>query len=156
MVKDGGRYFLFYSGGPSGPANGADFVRYQIGLALSGDGVRFEKTGKPLLPLGVRDDFHATPTLLRDPDGALRKEDGLWHMIYCGNRADDVEHAVSGDGISWKKANSEPLYRRAYAPSVVRTGGKFRMYYVAKPGSDGNGPRSRGRFILPWERICTA
>ena len=80
IVKQGGRYFLFYSGGPSGPGNGGDFVRYQIGLALSSDGESWRKTAKPLLPLGQRDDFHATPAVLRNPDGTLRREGGKWHM----------------------------------------------------------------------------
>jgi len=130
VVKEGGRYYLFYSGGPLGPRNGGELVRYQLGLALSADGEHWKKTGKPLLPLGERDNFHVTPTLLRDPDGSLRKQDGRWHMIYCGNRENDIEYATSLDGLQWVKDNRSPVYRRAYAPSLVQAGPELRMYYI--------------------------
>jgi len=135
IVKDGGRYFLFYAGGPLGPGNGGDFVRYQLGLALSNDGETWRKTGTPLLPLGERDNFHVTPALLRNAGGTLRKEGGLWHMVYCGNREDDVEYATSPDGLRWTKDRRSPVYRRAYAPNLVWTAGEVRMYYIHKPAA---------------------
>jgi predicted GH43/DUF377 family glycosyl hydrolase len=144
IVKENGRYFLFYSGGPFGPANAADFVKYRIGLALSNDGETWRKTGQPLLPLGVRDDFHATPALLRNPDGTLHKPGGLWHMAFCGNRADDVELATSPDGLRWTKDSRSPIFRRAYSPNLLRVGNEFRMYYIHKPGLGGGDRR-------PWE-----
>lgn len=134
IAKHEGRYFLFYSGGPVGPLTGDQYLRYQIGLALSDDGTHFTKTGKPLLPLGQRDNFHVTPALLRDEKGnLLLGEDGLWHMVFSGNRADDVEHATSPDGITWTKDPRNPIYRRAYAPNLVRAGDELRMYYIHKP-----------------------
>lgn len=144
IAREGGRYFLFYAGGPSGPANGGGFVRYQIGLALSQDGKHWHKHGKPLMPLGERDNFHVTPALLRSPDGSLLKERGLWQMAFCGNRADDVYHATSPDGIHWKKHAESPIYRHAYAPNLVKVGHELRMYYVRKPGID-------KRLPEPWE-----
>src|SRR5262245_37982276 len=68
IVKHDGTYYLYYAGGPSGPQTGEEFINYQLGLATSTDGIHFRKTGEPLLPLGSRDNFHATPTLLRDAD----------------------------------------------------------------------------------------
>src|SRR6187551_179026 len=75
LIKDGAKYFMFYCGGPAGPKTGEELVRYQIGLALSDDGETWTKTGQPLMPLGERDNFHATPSLLRDPAGNLLKID---------------------------------------------------------------------------------
>lgn len=149
IVKDGGKYFLFYAGGPSGPSNGGEFVRYQLGLALSDDGETWTKTGKPLLPLGERDDFHATPSLLRNPAGELLKIDGVWHMVYCGNRADDIEHATSRDGMTWEKDPRSPIFKSAYSPHIVQVDGELRMYYVAKTSlTDGKN--------IPWEvRLAT-
>lgn len=144
IVKDGGKYFLFHAGGPSGPVNGGDFVKYQLGLALSDDGETFTKTGKPLLPLGERDDFHATPALLREPGGALLKRDGVWHMVFCGNRADDIEHATSRDGLTWEKDPRSPIYKSAYSPNLVQTDRELRMYYIHKP-------RQPDGKIGPWE-----
>ena len=144
IVKDGSKYFLFYSGGPAGPRSGEDHVRYQIGLARSDDGVKFTKLGRPLLKLGERDNFHATPALLRDGEGTLVKTEGMWHMVFCGNRADDVEHATSRDGIDWEKDSRSPIYRRAYAPNLVQVGDEIRMYFIHKP------PRKDWQAV-PWE-----
>ncbi len=144
IARDGGKYFLFYCGGPSGPKTGGELVRYQLGLALSDDGESWTKTGSPLLPLGDRDNFHATPALLRDADGSLLKSGGLWHMVYCGNRADDVEHATSRDGMNWEKDARNPIFKAAYAPNLVEVGGELRMYYISKPKRVGGKP-------VPWE-----
>ncbi len=144
IAKDGGKYFLFYAGGPSGPRNGGELVRYQIGLALSADGETWTKTGKPLLPLGERDNFHATPSLLRNPAGDLLKINGVWHMVFCGNRADDVELATSRDGLNWEKDSRSPIFKSAYAPNLVQVEGELRMYYISKP------PRADGKPV-PWE-----
>lgn len=130
LTKDGGRYFMFYAGGPRDPGG---FVKYQLGLALSEDGETWTKTGAPLLPLGERDDFHATPSLLRDAKGDLMKIDGIWHMVYCGNRADDIEHATSRDGLTWEKDPRSPVFKAAYAPNLIHTGSELRMYYISKP-----------------------
>ncbi|HTM52108.1 MAG TPA: hypothetical protein VL285_25610 [Bryobacteraceae bacterium] len=144
IVKDGSQYYLFYAGGPLGPRNGGDLIKYQLGLALSSDGESWKKTGKPLLALGERDNFHVTPTLLRNPDGSLRKQNGRWHMVYCGNREDDVEYATSPNGIDWTKDNRSPIYRRAYAPNLVQAGSELRMYYIRKPD-----PQKAEKW--PWE-----
>jgi predicted GH43/DUF377 family glycosyl hydrolase/poly(3-hydroxybutyrate) depolymerase len=134
VIKHDGRYYLYYCGGPSGPKSDEDFINYQIGLATSDDGVHFKKHGKPLLPLGERDNFHCTPTLLRDAEGnLLRDDDGTWHMVYCGNRADDIEHATSRDGVHWEKDPRSPIFRSAYAPSLVKVGDEYRLYYTHKP-----------------------
>ncbi len=136
-VKWNDQYYLFYSGGPSGPANGGDFVNYQLGLARSIDGSHWLKTGAPLLTLGTRDDFHATPALLRDASANLLLSGNLWHMVFCGNRADDVEHATSPDGLVWTKDAQNPIYHSAYAPHLLSTGSQLRLYYVHKPATGG-------------------
>jgi sucrose-6-phosphate hydrolase SacC (GH32 family) len=145
IVKEGGQYYLFYAGGPSGPRNGGELVRYQLGLALSKDGETFKKTGRPLLPLGDRDNFHVTPALLRNPAGNLLKKDGKWQMVYCGNREDDIEYATSPDGLRWTKESASPIYRKAYAPNLIALDGEIRMYYIHKPVSAAGAPR------IPWE-----
>lgn len=144
VVKDGGKYFMYYAGGPSGPGNGKDFVGYQLGLALSDDGETWTKTGKPLLPHGEQDDFHATPALLRDPSGNLLKIDGVWHMLYCGNRADYIDHATSRDGLTWEKDPRNPIYKTGYAPHIVQVDGEVRLYFIAKP-------RPIDGKRVPWE-----
>jgi hypothetical protein len=144
VAKEGGRYYLFYSGGPLGPRNGGKLVRYQLGVALSEDGEIWKKTAAPLLPLGERDNFHVTPALLRNSAGAVHRQDDLWHMIYCGNREHDVEHATSPDGLRWTKDHRNPIYQRAYAPTLVWTGSELRMYFIHDP--EGSNAEKR-----PWE-----
>jgi hypothetical protein len=130
-VKHAGKYRLYYSAGPHGPEKGTDYTDYQIGLAVSDDGLHFEKhPPNPLIPLGQRDNFHAKPTILRDAEGQLLLEGGLWKMWFNGNRANDVEYATSGDGITWRKHEGNPVFRDAYAPTVIRDGDRYRMWYT--------------------------
>jgi predicted GH43/DUF377 family glycosyl hydrolase len=96
------------------------------------------------MPLGERDNFHATPSLLRDAAGNLLKIDGVWHMVFCGNRADDVEHATSRDGMKWEKDPRSPIFKSAYAPNLVQMDGELRMYYIRKP-------KNKDGKAVPWE-----
>ena len=137
-VKVKGRYYLYYSGGPYGEedtdpsteGSGRAYTEYQLGMATSDDGVHFRKTGKPIFPLTERCNFHATPALLRRPNTGLLKEDGLWHMVFDGNRRNDVEHATSPDGLDWTLDPKNPIYRGAYAPCLLKVRGEYRMYHV--------------------------
>lgn len=130
-VKHGGRYRLYYSGGPNGPGKGTDYTDYQIGVAVSDRGLHFKKhPANPLIPLGERDNFHAKPAILRDAHGGLLLEDGLWRMWFNGNRANDVEYATSEDGINWRKYTDNPVFRDAYAPTVIKDGQRYRMWYT--------------------------
>ncbi len=144
IIKEGGKYYLFYGGGPSGPKTKEDYVNYQLGLALSDDGETWTKRGKPLLPLGERDNFHTTPALLRTPTGELQKRAGLWQMVYCGNRADDIEHATSPDGLNWTKDSRSPIFSAAYSPTLLQVGDEIWMYCIHKP------PSVNGRTVS-WE-----
>ncbi|MBE7557591.1 hypothetical protein HS125_01025 [bacterium] len=138
VVKVKGRYYMFYSGGPQGDpdlapdteGSGRQYVNYQLGLALSDDGVHFHKTGGPIFPLTERANFHAAPALLRKPNTELHKENGLWHLVFNGNRRNDVEHATSPDGLTWALDARNPIYRDAYAPCLLKVGGEYRMYHV--------------------------
>ncbi len=144
VVKEGGKYFMYYAGGPMVRDAEGHMARYQLSLALSDDGEKWKKTGKPLLPLGARDNFHVSPALLRDPEGHLLKRDGVWHMVYCANRADDIDLAHSRDGLVWQKDPRSPVYKKAYAPALLAVDGELRMYYTAKPVA------ANGR-ARPWE-----
>ena len=124
-VKVGGRYYLYYSGGPN-----PEYTKHQIGLALSDDGAHFDKVAEPLFPLTERTNFHATPALLRRPSTRLLKEGGLWHMVFCGNRGNDLEHATSRDGLTWTLDERNPIYQGTYAPSLVKVGDEYRLYHV--------------------------
>ncbi|MBE7557592.1 hypothetical protein HS125_01030 [bacterium] len=128
-VKENGRYFLYYSGGPTGPDDGG-YVNHQLGIALSDDGAHFQKTGKPIFPLTSRMNFQCTPAVLRTPDTRLLKVNGLWHMIFCANRRNEVFHATSPDGLDWTLDERNPIFPNAYAPCLLKVGNEYRMYYT--------------------------
>ena len=90
------------------------------------------KHGEPLMQLGAIDNFHATPTLLRGENNEVIKEDGLYMMLFTGNRNDSIYRATSVDGIAWHK-NSTVLFV-GYAPNVLRgPDGQLWLYSIEKP-----------------------
>lgn len=124
-----GQYWMFYSGGPCGPPD-HQYVRYQLSLAISQDGVNFKKLGIPIFPLGKRDDFHTCIALLRSSEGNLLLEDGLWKAWFNGNRANDLELATSIDGIHWQKHPASPVTTNSYSPTIIKDNGLYRMWYT--------------------------
>ena len=83
-----------------------------VGLAISDDGVSWERVGPVLLP-GTAGEYDARAAV--SPDVFL-DGDGTWHMFYAGGRdhPDDPDgrwvilHATSPDGIHWR-ADPEPV-----------------------------------------------
>lgn len=160
VAQIGTSWHMYYAGGPS---TSPQYLRYQLGLATAptANGP-WTKHGQPLLPLGVEDNFHCTPTLLRDEHNAVVREGGQLHMLFAGNRnreslsnprwhttalgltygasiacsrSESMYHAVSTDGIKWTM-DPKPVYR-GYAPSVLRgPDGQLWLYYINtwKPG----------------------
>jgi len=128
-VYHNGEYWIFYSGGPCGPPED-QYIKYQLSLAKSSDGIKFEKIGKPILPLGERDNFHTCMAVLRNSDGTLLLEDGLWKAWYNGNRENDLELVTSVDGIHWEKHPASPVTTAAYSPTIIKDGKLYRMWYT--------------------------
>eukprot|EP00039_Didymoeca_costata_P009315 m.122989 g.122989 ORF g.122989 m.122989 type:complete len:358 (-) comp14440_c0_seq1:14-1087(-) len=134
------KWQMLYAGGPqTTPA----YLNYQLGMAeastVDGPWTRY---GKPLLPLGVEDNFHCTPTLLRGVNNEILIEDGRYHMIFCGNRQDDIYHATSSDGKHWEKDPVGTIFR-GYSPSILRINGTLWLYSIAKPNVTGKVPSWR-------------
>ena len=130
MIADhADQYWMFYSGGPCGPPD-HQYIKYQLSLATSRDGISFDKHGHPILPLSERDNFHTCMTLLRDAEGKLLLEDGIWKAWFNGNRENDLELATSVDGVHWEKHPASPVNTGAYSPTVIRDDGLYRMWYT--------------------------
>lgn len=129
VIYHDSQYWLFYSGGPCGPPE-HQYVKYQISLAISQDGISFQKIGHPIFPLGTRDNFHTCPVILRNADGTLLLEDGVWRTWFNGNRQNDLELAESYDGIHWKKHSASPVTTDTYSPTVIKDGELYRMWYT--------------------------
>jgi predicted GH43/DUF377 family glycosyl hydrolase len=138
---DGTKYWMWYSG--------SDRTKSQTGLAISTDGIHWEKSNSnPVLsngPSGAWDENDAGC-------GAICKIDSLFYMMYLGT-GDGVEKttsigiAVSVDGISWNKSVSNPVMRPSKATSwedyrlgrgaLLFRDNKFHFWYCSQNYSSG-------------------
>lgn len=145
VVKEGDRYFLWYSGSQgfahdvSGKRGLPDERRYSLGLATSPDGKKFTKhAGGPVLTLEEEGRSILTPSVLRNTDGTPIREDGKLRMWFStatfGRRArpHSIQSAVSSDGIKWEQVTPD-LITRAYCPSVLKDDEGYQMWYT-EPG----------------------
>lgn len=132
-------------------------VETSIGLAVSNDGgLTFEKMGTgPVLSSSLNEPFLVG-------DGFVLKTGGIYHMWYIfGERwidtADEgparvykIAHAVSEDGVTWKKEGRKIIPDVFGAdecqalPSVVRYEGKFHMFFCYRQATDFRKNKERG------------
>ncbi|MBC8876604.1 MAG: hypothetical protein H8E44_44820 [Planctomycetes bacterium] len=123
---------LWYCGSP-----GAVHERvFRLGLAASSDGRSFVRhSDRPVYEFGDGKHSVLTPTLLRQPDGTTLREDGKLRMWFTStwfageSGLHTLHEATSEDGIRWSEP-SEALLENAYAPSVVKTGRCYQMWFV--------------------------
>ena len=129
VVLENGIYRLWY---PGSRGTVADRI-FRVGLATSSDGIRFDKADQnPVYSFGERKSI-VTPTVLRDTDAAPIRENGQLRMWFTSVDFRDGVHrlhdAVSSDGLEWSDP-SESLLENAYAPSVIKDGLIYRMWYT--------------------------
>jgi len=132
VAHDGDLFKLWYSG-----SRGAVHERvFRLGLATSGDGRSFERQGEqPVYEFGDGKHSILTPALLRRPDGTTLREDGrlrLWFSStwFAGESQPHTLHETSSeDGVRWSEP-SAPLMKDVYAPSVIRSGQLYRMWFT--------------------------
>jgi predicted GH43/DUF377 family glycosyl hydrolase len=143
VARDQDRFLLWYCGS-TGFAHDLSETRmpdervFKLGLAGSSDGRHFEKHDQN--PVFALDDGRLsvlTPTILRDGDGAVLREDGKIRMWFTsaalgGGRGHAIQQALSSDGAQWSPP-STLLLERAYAPSVIRSQSGYDMWYT-QPG----------------------
>lgn len=109
---------------------------YKIGLARSKDGIRFTKhEGNPVLAFGDGRRGLLTPNFLRNPDGSVLRENGKLVMYFTaadmpGDYKHVIHRATSDDGITWS-APSGPLIENAYAPTLMKEGSTYKMWFTA-------------------------
>lgn len=133
VIRRDGRYSLLYCGSRGAVADRV----FAMGLATSGDGREFDKhKGNPVLAF---EHSVLTPTVLRGTDGSAIVEGGrlrLWFAsadLTKGGRHQLFE-ASSSDGVRWSKP-SGPLLDDVYAPTILREGRHYRMWYTDVSGS---------------------
>lgn len=131
---------------------------WEIGLAISGDGGEtFTKYGEgPIMGTSFND-----PYLLAAPRSVFR-ENGVWHMLYGsgtgwlidGGKTESMylnRHAVSKDGIDWKKDDSycvSTVYEdeSQSACCTIKEGDTYHMFFPYRHSIDFRN-RERGYLI---------
>jgi len=130
VVFENDLYHLWYPGSRSSVADRV----FRLGLATSRDGIHFKKAGdNPIYDFGDGRTSVVTPTILRALDGTPIRENGKLRMWFTGVDFNDGLHtlhdALSGDGTNWS-APSPPQLENVYAPTVVKAGDGYRMWYT--------------------------
>lgn len=126
VARKHGIYFNFYSG--------FDGYTWHTGLALSPDGLQWERQGKVLSPgpAAWEGDYIAA-------NGSALLVDGEFFYWYQAGRTPRIGLARSGDGRTWRKLPRPVLdtgprgswdERAAADPYVIRAGGRFYLFYL--------------------------
>ncbi len=132
VIREGERYLLWYCG-----SRGAVKERvFQLGLATSDNGRDFTRhKNSPVFGFADGRRSMLTPTLLQSADGQALREDGKLRMWFSATDFQDksglhtLHEATSDDGITWS-APSAALLEHVYAPTIIRDGRHYRMWYV--------------------------
>lgn len=126
MLKDEGLYKMYYCGYRD------QYGIWNIGLAVSQDGISWEKYSSPVLTASAFEEQIGASTVI--------KKDGTYLMYYNyrksnGDRA--ICLATSSDGINWEKYAGNPILKADKSwegsaiavPSVIYENGQFKMIY---------------------------
>ena len=132
VLKVGDEFWMYYSGYREGEEDNAHVANYEIGLAISTNGIDFNRhpqsVAQPIIARNITnentDDRHA----LTSP--GVVYEEGKFYMIYAGwNVTDDwkgpnagirIMAATSDDGVNWEKVGT-PLIQPSevtYNPDI--------------------------------------
>lgn len=132
VIRDGDRFLLWYCG-----SRGKVSERvFRLGLSISNDGRVFAKhQSNPVYGFADSKRSVLTPTVLQSANGNPIRHDGRLRMWFSstdfknGNGLHTLHESTSSDGIDWTPP-SKPLLEHVYAPSVIRDGCRFRMWFV--------------------------
>jgi len=132
VVHEKGLYSLLY---PGSRGTVSDRV-FRLGLATSHDGIKFKKApGGPVFEFGDGITSVVTAVLLCQTDGTPIREDGKLRMWFTGAEltkrgGKHVLYEATGTALDrWGKP-SAPLLQNCYAPTVIKEGSKYRMWYT--------------------------
>jgi predicted GH43/DUF377 family glycosyl hydrolase len=130
--KEDGRYYLWYCGSRGTVAERV----FRLGLATSQDAMEFKKVaGGPVYEFGDGNTSVSTPSVLRETDGTLIRENGKLRMWFSGQELNkqggkSILYEVTGTAPDrWDKP-SPPLLQNCYAPTVIRDGTVYRVWYA--------------------------
>lgn len=140
--KWGGKYFLYYIAGKKWFLD-LDRVEpvYRIRMAISDDGINWQKIGRDLIPTKLEDDeCQASPDVIF--------LNGKYHMFFCyrystrykeRDRSYRIGYATSSDALNWKRADDQcgldisesgDDYNMVAYPHIFELDGKIYMFYL--------------------------
>jgi sucrose-6-phosphate hydrolase SacC (GH32 family) len=136
VLHDGENYKLWYAS--SVEVGQSDTL--QIGYATSPDGINWARHPEPVLSKGDPTDWDGK--WIESP--SVLKENNYYRMWYSGVSNEwrfGIGLATSSDGIHWDKFAENPVLSHGgdseidglgvYAPSVIKIGEKYWMFYTA-------------------------
>ena len=128
IIKENGMYKMYYSGAVEA------HKPWQIGLAISSDGINWEKYPNPVINSGDGWDYSIGAD-------AIVKRDSIYYLYYRGWQPPLTYQeglATSTDGINWTKYAGNPVLTPsenwegtgAYYTSVIFENKEFKMLYM--------------------------
>lgn len=131
VIFENGVYTMWYSGAAGSVADRVS----RLGIARSTDGIQFVKgVESPVHDFGDAKTSICTPCVLRNPDGSVLRMNGQLVMWFAAQNKsastgnNTLHSTVSADGITWSDP-SPPLLGNLYAPTVLKEGDTYRMWY---------------------------
>lgn len=177
VIRFRGKYWLYYS--TPTRQDGANLLEWVVGIAQSTDLVHWRKVGAMKPEHDYERRGFCAPFAM-----VLGDEVHLFYQTYGNGRLDAICHAVSSDGLTFRREPSNPIFRptgawnagRAIDAEVVPFGDRWLLYAATRdPGMKiqmlvgASAPRSGGfareswtmladspilKPELPWEREC--
>lgn len=134
VISFNGKYLMYFSIPPfSDPAN--PIQGWNIGIAASTDLINWEKTGE-ITPAG---DYESkglcAPCAL-----VIGNKVHLFYQTYGNGKNDAICHAVSEDGLTFKRNPTNPIFKpagdwncgRAIDAEVVKFGDRYLLYFATR------------------------
>lgn len=136
VIFQDGKYMMWYSGQMKPYLEDGRSV---IGLAVSTDGINWERRPEPVMEpdqLWEKQAIMCPHVLYDEEDGRYK----MWYAAGCNHEPDAIGYAFSRDGLSWEKYMDNPSLEpdpehlweqhKVVAPCVVKADGWFYMFYV--------------------------
>ena len=137
VAREDGVFRLWYCGSRSSVADRV----FRMGLVEGRDGRAFTAHPEsPVFGFGAGTNSVLTPSLLRHGDGTVLREDGRLRMWFSTTSFHDksgkhtLHQTTSADGVNWSNP-STALLKGVYAPSVLRIGDLYQMWFTDVSGS---------------------
>ena len=130
VAEENGRFSLWYAGSRGTPGNRV----FRLGLATSTDGRQFEKhPANPVLQFADAAHSVLTPTLLRNSDGSVLRQEGKLRMWFASatlgkGGLHTLHESTSSDGVHWDEP-SPVQHDSVYCPTVLKTDRGYEMWF---------------------------